>query len=97
MSTATGTKSCHQCFSLLGDSTRLKIFAKIRQGINQVKLLEKVIHVSQPTISHHLKLLTDYGIIKATKKGRETEYIYQSDFACIGCEVFNSKFNPGYQ
>lgn len=86
------TKSCTQCFSLLGDSTRLKIFTKVRAGIDQVKLLEKEISVSQPTISHHLKILTEYGLIKAAKHGRETTYKYQSQFACAGCNVFNSKF-----
>lgn len=92
MSKTACTKSCNQCFSLLGDKTRLQIFVKVRQGIDQVKLLEKEIQVSQPTISHHLKLLTNYGLIKATKTGRETKYIFQSNFACKGCSIFNSEF-----
>jgi DNA-binding transcriptional ArsR family regulator len=85
-------KSCSQCFNLLGDSTRLQIFTKIRAGIDQVKRLEKELAVSQPTISHHVRLLTEYGLITATKQGRETKYSYNNTFACHNCLVFTSDF-----
>ncbi len=92
MSTSSCTKSCSQCFNLLGDSTRLQIFTKIRAGIDQVKRLEKELAVSQPTISHHVRLLTEYGLITATKQGRETKYSYNDSFACHNCLVFTSDF-----
>ncbi|MBP7057558.1 winged helix-turn-helix transcriptional regulator [Candidatus Gracilibacteria bacterium] len=85
-------KKCVSCFGLLADDTRLTILSKIRAGINQVKLLEKEMAVSQPTISHHLKALMAYGVIKATKHGRETKYDYASDFACHQCHVFETVF-----
>ncbi len=92
MSIQIDTKSCSHCFNLLGDNTRLNIFTKIRAGINQVKKLEKEIAVSQPTISHHLRLLTEYGLISAHKSGRETKYTYNKAFACNNCRIFTTDF-----
>ncbi|MBI4836156.1 MAG: winged helix-turn-helix transcriptional regulator [Candidatus Abawacabacteria bacterium] len=85
-------KKCSQCFALLADETRLKIFSKVRAGINQVKLLEKELAVSQPTISHHLAMLSSAGVVIASKQGRETKYQYNPQFACNGCNIFNLEF-----
>jgi ArsR family transcriptional regulator len=36
--------------------------------------LEGNIHLSQPTISHHLRILTDAGLIHAQRRGQWTWY-----------------------
>ena len=36
--------------------------------------LEAILNISQPSISHHLKILEDAGIIRGWKKGKFTYY-----------------------
>ncbi|OGC81580.1 MAG: hypothetical protein A2V81_04855 [Candidatus Abawacabacteria bacterium RBG_16_42_10] len=88
----TCTKKCTDCFSLLADTTRLKIFTKVRGGISQVKELVKEIDVSQPTISHHLGLLAEHGVVTATKEGRETKYRFNPKYSCRECHIFEHTF-----
>ncbi|RME00123.1 MAG: ArsR family transcriptional regulator [Calditrichaeota bacterium] len=54
----------------LADETRYKIFKKIaHEGEIPCKEIVNVFHVSQPTISHHLKVLVESGLVKARKDG----------------------------
>lgn len=89
----TCTKKCVDCFSLLADATRLKIFTKVREGISQVKELVKEMDVSQPTISHHLALLAANGVVTATKAGRETKYQFNPKYSCQDCHIFEHTFH----
>ncbi len=89
----TCAKKCVDCFSLLADATRLKIFTKVRGGISQVKELVKEVDVSQPTISHHLALLAEHGVVTATKEGRETKYRFNPKYSCQDCHIFEHNFH----
>lgn len=58
-------------FKALGDSTRLEIFRLIAAQDAPLCACDIVdrFDVSQPTISHHLRILRDAGLITATKRG----------------------------
>ncbi|NGM17439.1 ArsR/SmtB family transcription factor [Xiamenia xianingshaonis] len=62
-------------FKALGDENRLRIIEHIsRQGeACACKLLDEL-DVSQPTLSHHMKLLCDSGLVNARKDGRWMHY-----------------------
>ncbi len=64
-----------QLFKALGDENRLRIIEHIcRQGeVCACELLDKL-DVSQPTLSHHMKLLRDSGLVSARKDGRWMHY-----------------------
>jgi len=54
-------------FKVIGDPNRLKILETLRQGeICQCDLIP-IIGQAQPTVSRHLKLLEDAGLISSTK------------------------------
>lgn len=55
----------------LGDMTRFKIL-KIIAKKGEISCLEitKKVSMSQPTISHHLKILTDSGIVRVRRSGK---------------------------
>jgi ArsR family transcriptional regulator len=55
----------------LGDPVRLTLVDVLRKHAGKVCVAELVplFHLTQPTISHHLKLLKDAGIIGAQKDG----------------------------
>ena len=59
---------------VLGDTNRLKILETLRHGeICQCEIIP-IIGQAQPTISRHLKLLEDAGLITSTKKATKTHY-----------------------
>lgn len=58
----------------LSDSNRLQIVKMLADGEKcGCKLLE-AFHITQPTLSHHMKILCDCGLVKARKEGKWTHY-----------------------
>ncbi len=82
------SKKCVSCFSMLADTTRIKILKALQKERFNVTELTVQMHVTQPTISHHLKQLETYGFVRKEKQGRETYYIFNDDYPCKGCGVF---------
>lgn len=58
----------------LANEERLKIVKILREQDRCVCELETILDKSQPTISHHLRILEEIGIIRGWKKGRFTHY-----------------------
>lgn len=66
----------------LGEETRIQIFEALRDGeLCACKLLEKF-NISQPTLSHHMKILCNSGLVLAKKDWKWTYY-------SIDCEKLN--------
>ena len=72
-----------EVFKALGDEQRLKMLDFIARNdasccVTQHGVcacdLQVVSGLSQPTVSHHLKILTDAGLITASKRGRWVYY-----------------------
>jgi DNA-binding transcriptional ArsR family regulator len=61
----------------LGDATRMAIFQKLSDGPFAVNELARVLPVSRPAVSQHLKVLKDAGLVTDTKSG--TRRLYQLD------------------
>lgn len=58
----------------LGDPNRLKIIKLLTNGEKcACDLLEKF-NITQPTLSHHMKILSDTGLVKSRKEGKWTYY-----------------------
>lgn len=61
-------------FKALGDKTRLEIVVMLADGEKcACKVLEKF-NFTQPTLSHHMKILCDCGIVTNRKEGKWTYY-----------------------
>lgn len=61
-------------FSALGDETRIKIVKLLSEGEQNVDDLTRMLDVSQPTISHHLRILRENGLVQSEKRGRSIYY-----------------------
>ena len=63
-------------FKALGDGTRLEVFRLIAEQDAPVCVCDIVdrFNVSQPTISHHLKVLRDAGLITVSRRGNWSFY-----------------------
>lgn len=64
-----------QVFKTLGDENRLRIIRRIccNGEVCACDLLEDL-DVTQPTLSHHMKLLRDCGLVEVRKEGRWMHY-----------------------
>ena len=61
-------------FKVIGDSNRLKILEILRSGENCQCEIIPLIAQSQPTVSRHLKLLEEGGLIVSRKEGTKMFY-----------------------
>jgi ArsR family transcriptional regulator len=56
-------------FKALGDENRLKIISMLGEfEVCACRLIEGL-NITQPTLSHHMKILCKCGLVNATKKG----------------------------
>lgn len=61
-------------FKALSDENRIRILKMLHSGEKcACKLLEEL-NISQPTLSHHMKILCDAGIVVGRKEGKWTYY-----------------------
>lgn len=67
-------EECTKILKALADDTRMQIFEMLRGGtLCGCKILEKL-NITQPTLSHHMKVLCDCGLVKAEKDWKWTYY-----------------------
>lgn len=61
-------------FKALADETRLKIIEKLGSGeMCACKILEDF-EITQPTLSYHMKILTDSGLVNGRRDGAWMRY-----------------------
>jgi DegV family protein with EDD domain len=61
-------------FTALCDVTRLRILEYLRNGEGHATCLQEHLNMGQSTLSHHIKILMEGGILTARKKGKWTYY-----------------------
>ena len=61
-------------FKALGDPTRVAIVNRLAAGECCVCDLTEAFELSQPTISHHLKVLRDAGLVQSSRRGTWAHY-----------------------
>ena len=75
-------------FKVLSDEKRLKIVkALANESVCANQLLEGL-GISQPNLSHHMKILTDVGLVHAKKVGTQVYYeLNREQIKCLCCFV----------
>jgi ArsR family transcriptional regulator len=72
-------EKCAGLFKVLGEKNRLMIFDMLLNGEQcACGILEKC-SITQPTLSHHMKVLCDCGLVKGRKEGKWTFYSITAD------------------
>jgi ArsR family transcriptional regulator len=61
-------------FKAFCDENRLTILEILQSGEKCACVLLEKLEISQPTLSHHMKILVDSGIVAARKEGRWMYY-----------------------
>jgi ArsR family transcriptional regulator, arsenate/arsenite/antimonite-responsive transcriptional repressor len=69
-------KQVEKISKALGDANRLKILQHISKkgGCGQCAEIQGIVDLAQPSISHHIKILLEAGLIEAEKEGRNHKY-----------------------
>lgn len=68
-----------EIFKAFCDENRIRILEMLQTGEKcGCKLLEEL-NVTQPTLSHHMKILCDAGIVEGRKEGKWTHYKISND------------------
>lgn len=61
-------------FKALADEKRLQIMDMIRGGEKCANVILADMQISQPTLSHHMKILCASGLVRARKEGKWVYY-----------------------
>jgi ArsR family transcriptional regulator, arsenate/arsenite/antimonite-responsive transcriptional repressor len=69
-------KTIEKISKALGDRNRLNILQHITKkgGCAACSEIHEIIDLAQPSISHHVKILTEAGLIEPEKEGRNFKY-----------------------
>lgn len=61
-------------FKAFCDENRLMILEMLQSGEKCACVLLEKLEISQPTLSHHMKILCESGIVSPRKEGKWTHY-----------------------
>lgn len=67
-------KTVSELFSLFSDTNRLKIFWFLCHTKDCVLNISQIMQMTNPAVSHHLKILKDSGLIESYRDGKEVFY-----------------------
>ena len=76
-------------FKAFCDENRIRILNLLRGGEKCACRLLEEMSISQPTLSHHMKLLCDSGIVVGRKEGKWMHYRISSEGVQIAKEYLN--------
>ena len=78
----------------LADETRQKIMNLVCCGWRSVNDIVEKVNVSQPTVSHHLAILREAGLVDARDEGKQTFYSLNQARVATCCGQLMIKFAP---
>ena len=77
-----GFRDCRNAFTAIGDETRQLILLVLLEsdlsGIRVGEIAEKT-HLTRPSVSHHLQILKEAGIVAMRREGTKNYYYLSAD------------------
>lgn len=88
-------KKIEKISKALGDVNRLRILQHIAKqgGSGQCASLPECVALAQPSISHHIKILLEAGILDAEKEGRSYTYTINKATMAEYTEAIGAQIN----
>lgn len=82
----------------IADETRQEIMQHLCCAwLNVSDVVDKLEgRVKQPTVSHHLKILEDAGLVQVRQEGRERFYTLNQEQITVCCGLLVRSFAPDY-
>ncbi len=78
----------------LADDTRQKIMALVCCKWLSVNEIVEQLNVTQPTVSHHLAILREAGLVSAREEGKQTFYTLNQERLANCCGTLVLNFAP---
>ena len=78
----------------IADDTRQKIMSECCCCWLSVNEIVEKMEVSQPTVSHHLAILRDAGLVNIREEGKQTFYTLNQEHIAVCCGQIMLKFAP---
>jgi ArsR family transcriptional regulator len=79
----------------MADDTRQKIMNHLCcQWLCVSDVVDKMGGVTQPTVSHHLAILRDAGLVHTRREGKQIFYSLNQDAVAVCCGVLMQNFAP---
>ena len=78
----------------LADETRQKIMKLVCCQWLSVNQIVEQLDVSQPTVSHHLALLRETGLVNVREEGKQTFYALNQERVAFCCGQLMLNFAP---
>ncbi len=85
--------NCVQFCKALADDTRQQILGLLKDGEMCVSDIVAVFDMSQPTISHHLGILKQFGLVTSRKDGKRVFYAIDHDNVVECCGKLIAKLD----
>ena len=79
----------------LADETRQKIMGLVCCKWLSVNEIVEQLNVTQPTVSHHLAILREAGLVRAREEGKQTFYSLNQERLANCCNTLVLNFAPG--
>lgn len=79
----------------LADVNRLAILAALQAGSKCGSDLLEELAIAQPTLSHHMKILAQSGLVDCTKDGRWMRYVISEEGAGLFQDMIAAYLTPG--
>lgn len=84
-------------FKAFCDENRIKILKLLKTGEKcACKLLEEI-NVTQPTLSHHMKILCDSGVVVGRKDGKWMHYSISKEGASFAIQCLRELTTVNYE
>ncbi|PIR85472.1 hypothetical protein COU15_00040 [Candidatus Kaiserbacteria bacterium CG10_big_fil_rev_8_21_14_0_10_45_20] len=76
---------CPDCFKVVGDKNRYTLVCLLGKSPNGMSVGQLTEHLTltQPTVTHHLQVLSSVQAVESTKSGREHIYRLKRDAHCF--------------
>lgn len=78
----------------IADETRQKIMNLVCCKQLSVSEIVEKLDVSQPTVSHHLAILREAGLVNVREEGKQTFYSLNQEQIAVCCGQIMLKFAP---
>jgi ArsR family transcriptional regulator, arsenate/arsenite/antimonite-responsive transcriptional repressor len=78
----------------IADETRQKIMNLVCCNSLSVNEIVEQLDVSQPTVSHHLAILREAGLVNVREEGKQTFYTLNQENVAVCCGQLMLKFAP---
>ena len=87
------TTDCVEFCKALADETRQRILEMLMEREMPVSDIVDAFTMSQPTISHHLSVLKQFGLVVSRKEGKQVFYAINRDNVVECCGRLVAKFD----